>query len=118
MVLSGVTLSAKFSSTTLRTLVKDRRLCFTSSSDVAAEAPMMLGPYMPPSNEQTKTIAGATRNERRRAAKWEPPQLQYRRNPATDGRNTVTHWTIRELLSVRKCPRQGTIFLDGARATH
>src|SRR3954452_17026497 len=73
MVLSGETLSAKLSSTTLRTLVKALRLCFISSSDVAEEAPMIDGPYMPPSMEQTKIIAGATKNERRRAAKREPP---------------------------------------------
>jgi len=36
---------------------------------------MMLGPYIPPRIEQAKIIAGAIKKERRRAAKWEPPQL-------------------------------------------
>src|SRR3954451_12478854 len=68
MVLSGLTLSAKLSSTTLKTLVKALRLWLTSASDdtvLAAEAPVMLGPNIPPAMVNKKMIAPAIQVERR-----------------------------------------------------
>src|SRR5712664_1739056 len=87
MVLSGDTLSAKFSSTTLRTLVKLFRLCLTSSSELAAEAPEMVGPYNPPNMEHSMTISGAIRKERRRLANGKnlPTLLVYRGFCVLDG---------------------------------
>ena len=49
--------------------MKDLRLCLISSSDEAADAPLMLGPNIPPAREQANMIAGAIQNERRFTAK-------------------------------------------------
>lgn len=42
-----------------------------SSSELAADAPAMVGPYMPPRIEHAKMMTGAMKKERRRAAKGE-----------------------------------------------
>src|SRR5687767_12306564 len=89
MDLSGETLSAKFSSTTLRTLVKVRRLCLMSSSVLAADAPEMLGPNIPPAMEQRKMTAGAIQKERRFEAKGlQPPSIEYRHSASSGQRET------------------------------
>src|SRR5688572_20499377 len=69
MDLSGVTLSAKLSSTTLSTLVNWRKLCLMSSSELAAAAGEMLGPNIPPAIEHRNMMAGGIQKERRFAAK-------------------------------------------------
>jgi hypothetical protein len=61
---------------------------------VAADAPMIVGPNIPPSTEQANTMAGAITSERRLAAKVGPPQQQYRR----DGHEYETGEESRPLL--------------------
>src|SRR5688572_5121354 len=60
-----------------------------SSSELAAEAPEMLGPNIPPAMEQRKMTAGAIQNERRFEAKGlQPPSIEYRHSACPGQRET------------------------------